>query len=369
MEAEKQGKIHADKAHADKPVAESSALSRRGFLRGLGGGALALGAGQWLAGCGGSNGVRPNPGANVPFTMFISTFLARSILRYESTTGRLTELVKFAQFSDQNKEQTTAGLVVSPDKQNLFVFSPTSDQIFILDPNTGAVKRRIRNAKTKTPHDGTIGPDGRRYYVNAPSLTAQAGVDSIEILDQATGDAIGTFIEANTTPEVRGPFGLTFGPDGDLYVSSVLAFGFNPATFPFRPDKVARFDGTTGQFKSFAVQRQHLAFTMAFRPNGELLAPSFFFNRVYNYNTATGTLIDAFANVDFPLQVVYGPDGDLYVSSFADQGHLDLLIDTISTNDVNAQGAGRILRFDGQTGQQRSVVLSNLPFGGFIAFL
>jgi hypothetical protein len=108
---------------------------------------------------------------------------------------------------------------------------------------------------------------------------------------------------------------------------------------------------------------------MAFHPNGQLLAPSFFFNRVYNYNPETATLLDAFANVQFPLQVVYGPDGDLYVTSFSDQAHLDLLTDTIDSNDVNAVGTGRLLRLDGRTGQQRSVVLSNLPYGAFVAFL
>ena len=349
-----------------------SALSRRDFLRGLGGGALALGGAGWLAGCGGGGG-NAAPAPNVPFTMFLSTFLARSVLRYQSATGRLTELIRFPEVSDQGKKpQSTAGLVVSPNKQNLFVFSPGSDQIFMVDTNTGALKRTIRGSFVNTAHDGTIGPDGRLYFVNAPSLNAAVGTsrpDSIEILDPTTGDHLGTFIDTNTTPEVRGPFGLQFGPDGDLYVSTVLSFGFNPATFPFRPDTVVRFDGATGRFKNFVVRAQHLAFTMTFHPNGQLLLPSFFFNRVYNYDTTTGTLRDAFANVQFPIQVLYGPDGDLYVSSFADQAHLDLLIDRVDLNDENAQGAGRILRFNGRTGQERPVVLSNLPFGAFLAFL
>ena len=363
------------KEHSQQDQAAKPNLSRRDFMRGIGGGALALGAGQLLAGCGGSSGGAPGGGLNVPFTLFISTFLARSVLRYDSATGNLRELVKFDQFADpptNKKEQTTAGMVVSPDKQSLFVFSPGSDQIFMVDANTGAVKRTITGPFVNTAHDGVIGPDGRLYYVNAPSLTAKVGnsrPDSVEILNPATGDHIGTFIDTNTRPEVRGPFGLAFGPDGDLYVSSVLSFGFNPATFPFRPDKVARFNGATGAFKSFVVRQQHLSFTMAFHPTTkQLLLPSFFFNRVYNYDPDQAKLIDAFVNVQFPLQVLYGPDGDLYATSFSDQGHVDLLIDTITSNDINAQGAGRLLRIDGKTGAQKGVVLDKLPYGGFLAF-
>ena len=88
------------KEHSQQDQAAKPNLSRRDFMRGIGGGALALGAGQLLAGCGGSSGGAPGGGLNVPFTLFISTFLARSVLRYDSATGNLRELVKFDQFAD-----------------------------------------------------------------------------------------------------------------------------------------------------------------------------------------------------------------------------------------------------------------------------
>ncbi len=360
------------KTEVEKGGVHTPALSRRSFLLGVGGGVLALSAGQLLAGCGGG-GTGPGSLATVPYTMFISTFLAHGVLKYDSTTGRLSNFKSFPKFAAGDVagdfEQTTAGLVVSPDKQNLFVFSPGSDQIFMLDANSGALKRTIKGSFVNTSHSGAINPaDGKLYYVNAPSLTGRVGtsnVDTIEMLDPATGDHLGTFVNA---PEVRGPFGLTWGPDGNLYVSSVLSFGFNPSTFPFRPDKVTSYDGKTGKFIKFVVTQQHLAFTMAFHPDGQLLLPSFFFNRVYNYSLDTGTLEDAFVNVQYPLQVLYGPDGDFYVSSFSDPVHVDLLIDPSSANDANAQGAGRVLRFDGKTGQQKQELLTKLPYGGFLAF-
>lgn len=358
----------------EKRFDEEQALSRRGFLRGagalgLGAGALALGGGSLLAGCGGG-GSGVSTVSNTPYTMFISTFLARSVLRFDSTTGQTSTLIQLPENAPNGKNpQTTAGLVLSPDKQNLFVFSPGSDQILMVDPSSGALKQRITGSFVNTSHDGIIGPDGKLYYVNAPSLADKNALDSIEMLDPATGEHLGTFVDTTTAPEVRGPFGITFGPDGDIYTSSVLSFGFNPNTLPFRPDKVARFNGKTGAFKNFAVQQQHLAFTMAFLSNGELMAPSFFFNRLYEYDATKGTLIDAFANVDYPLQVLYGPGGDLFVTSFADQEHVALLTDTSSANDIDAQGAGRVLRLDPKSGQLKSVVASGLPYGGFLAFL
>ena len=365
-------------------------LSRRDFVRGLSATALAAGAGSWLAGCGGGGnsggpatpapGATQQPGApqqpSARYTMFISTFLARGVLKYDSGTGKVSQLAKFDRLApnvtDTAKEQTTAGLVLSPNKQNLFVFSPGSDQILMLDPNTGAIKRRITGPHVNTTHDGAIGPDGKLYYVNAPSLVAFTGPsqrDSIEVLDPNSGDHIGTFIDSDSQPQVRGPFGLKWGPDGDLYMSSTLSFGFNPNTFPFRPDKVAHFDGKSGAFKGFAVRDAHLSFTLEFhRTNGQLLLPSFFFNRVYNYDAATAKQIDAFVDVQFPTQVLYGPDGDLFVTSFSDQKHLDLLTDRPADNDQNAQGAGRVLRYDGVTGKLKAVVASGLPYAGFLAF-
>lgn len=387
-------------------LSEPSHLSRRGFIRsvgalGLGAGAFALGAGGLLAGCGGGGNsggaATPTPGATAiassPYTMFISTFLARGVLRYDSTSGTLRQLFKLNERADDDTDtstnpkfpQTTAGLVVSPDKQNLFVFSPGSDQIFMVDANTGALKKRISSihsgtvgganvtnevAPTNTPHDGVIGPDGKLYYVNAPSLTTRKAPDSVEMLDPATGNHLGTFVDSTQSPQLRGPFGINFGPDGNMYISSVLSFGFNPNTIPFRPDKTARFNGQTGAFINFAVQQEHLAFTMAFNPtNGELLAPSFFFNRIYEYNPTQGKLLDAFANIDYPLQVLYGPDGDMFVTSFSDKEHVALLTDVIAANDANAQGKGRVLRLNGKTGALKGEVLTNLPYGGFLAFL
>jgi hypothetical protein len=341
-------------------------MQRRDFLRRAAGGALALTAGDLLL------DRTPAAAAVTPFRMFCSTFLAASVIEInQAADGTVTQKV-FAQFGtdSQGRVETTAGVVVGPNN-NLFIFSPGSDQIFMVDLLTGAPKRTLSGPFIATSHNGAIGPDGLLYTVNAPSLNAAVGTsrpDSIERFDATTGDHVDTFANTNTNPPVRGPFGLIWGPDGDLYVASVLAYGFNPNDFPFRPDHIQRFDGRTGEFKGFVVRETHLTFTMAWHPTGRLLVPSHFFNEVYMYNASTGQLVDAFADCPYPIGTAYGPDGNLYVASFADQAHVDKLLANFS-DIAGAEGAGSILRFNGMSGgKPEATLISGLPFAGFISF-
>src|SRR5262245_11891127 len=62
-------------------------------------------------------------------------------------------------------------------------------------------------------------------------LVSSLFTDNVLRFEGATGAPLGTFASA-----IDGPEGLTFGPDGNLYVS-----GFNS-------NVVARFNGTTGTF-------------------------------------------------------------------------------------------------------------------------
>lgn len=143
-----------------------------------------------------------------------------------------------------------------------------------------------------------------------------------------TGAFIGQFV----TPGSGGlsaPWGVIFGPDGNLYVGS----GLN--------DQVLRYDGATGQFLNTFVTSGSggLDFPvgLAFGPNdGNLYVANGFVanSSVRRYNGQTGAFINAFVpggsgGLLHASGAVFGPDGNLYVAS--------------RDND-------RVLRYNGQTG-------------------
>ncbi len=171
---------------------------------------------------------------------------------------------------------------------------------------------------------------------------------------------------------LSGARGLTFGPDGDLFVCSAGKFNWailryrhtgqfknsfasggglvHPYQGIFGPDGqfyvsgqdndgVVWFDGKTGKAKgSFVIPGtgglQSIR-GIAFHPDGDLLAAGRDNNAILRYNGKTGQFKGFFVpakrgKLDRPIQLHYGPDGYLYVGS---------------------SGNNRVLRFDGRTGQ------------------
>lgn len=139
------------------------------------------------------------------------------------------------------------------------------------------------------------------------------GPGSVQRFNGTTGAPLGTFVSGGN---LRGPVGIVFGPDGNLYVSSI------------DNGEVQRYSGTTGAFLNtvttdpFGVDPT-FGFALgplglAFGPDGNLYVSNDFTNDVRRYNGTTFAFLGIFvsAGLDSPTGLVFGPDDNLYVSSF-----------------------------------------------------
>src|SRR4029453_425983 len=104
--------------------------------------------------------------------------------------------------------------------------------------------------------------------------------DSVLKFDAENGASLGTFVPSGSGG-LNGPTGLTFGPDGHLYVSSFV-FNFS----------VLQYDGETGQFLGgFLPSGRRGVLTpmdLGFGPDGNLYVVSAYAGGVFRYNGTTG---------------------------------------------------------------------------------
>ncbi len=179
-----------------------------------------------------------------------------------------------------------------------------------------------------------FGEDGKLY------VSFRRGPESVAIhrYDPMTGEDLGAFTNGYDLDE---PTKMSWGPDGNLYVSQ---WGTNKWN-------VAVFDGQTGSFLGEATSEQSRLNLMdhAWDSDNNLLVVSFGSNaggkdvrRYDSEGTYLGSLVAAFYFLG-PVNLWFEEDGDLMV------------IDWGAGN-----GTGKVLRFNGQTGLIKSTLVSGL---------
>jgi sugar lactone lactonase YvrE len=179
----------------------------------------------------------------------------------------------------------------------------------------------------------------------ADILVGNTQGNSVSRFDAHSGTYLGAFVAAGSGG-LTAPDAITFGPDGNLYVSSGTDTG----------GQILRYDGLTGAFMGVFAQGGGLdrPYGTAFGPDGNLYVASFRSDQILRYDGRTGAFIDVFARgngtatglLNGPNDLLFGADGSLYVTtegSVADgKGGISFLYDSQVLRYSVASGAGTV---------------------------
>ena len=207
----------------------------------------------------------------------------------------------------------------------------------------------------------TLGSAGL-FPAQAAILIGNTTGNNIVEFDETTGRFLGEFI--SPFDGFESPDTLIYGPSGDLFISS----GTTRET-----SAIYQFDSRTGALiDKFAVGGGLFRpYGLAFGPDGLLYVSSFRSDQILRYDGLTGEFVDVFAESDGtneglngPNGLLFGPDGKLYVTtqgSVADaDGNLDFRFES------------QVLQYDITTGVSQVFIPQPTPFPssfGFVSFL
>ena len=214
----------------------------------------------------------------------------------------------------------------------LSVSSYFGDVIHLFDPDTGEPIGEVTGLDG--PQTVEVGPDGDwiacselqnaivRIDPVSYAVTGTVVADDPETLDDETGGLLG-------------PDAATFGSDGHLYVSS------------FETDAVLRYTAA-GVFVDVFVAPKAGGLNgpdlgLGFDPDGALVVPGWYSDRVHRYDPATGEpltdLVPDGAGLGAPREVRFDRSGVAYVTGFDSDGVLRVDVSGTITELVPLNGA------------------------------
>ncbi|MCK6445264.1 MAG: NHL repeat-containing protein [Planctomycetes bacterium] len=247
--------------------------------------------------------------------LYVASELTDSIERFDAASGAHLGAFVFDDLATPQDEtgglDEPSAIVFGPD-DHAFVASFALDAIFEYDGRTGAFVRVLVTpnlGQLNGPDAGmTIGPDGNLYV---PSFWTNQ-VKRYSLVD---GSYLGNFPLAAGSGLSR-PRTVAFGPNGWIYVTSegndrVLVFDVTTGAFvkalviddPLTPaNETGGLDAPTG---------------LTFGPDGKLYVASGNTDSVLRYDAATGAFVDVFVapgagGSDFPTFLAFRPDAAVY---------------------------------------------------------
>jgi streptogramin lyase len=210
------------------------------------------------------------------------------IHRYNGRTGQF--IGDFVTKSTSGGAEELTGMAFGPDG-NLYASSKWTNEVKRYDGKTGAFIDnfvRKQSGRLNMPYQITFGPGGNLYVADIKN-------NCIKIYNGKTGVYLRDFVSGNG---IAGPFSFCFGPDGLFYVSCSDS------------KQIKRFNGESGQFVDNYIDRDTLGgdpVGIAFGPDGNLYVGTFA-NDVKRFNGKTGKFIDVFTSggsIDKPQYITF----------------------------------------------------------------
>ncbi len=156
-----------------------------------------------------------------------------------------------------------------------------------------------------------FGPDGE-LYANATDNSFASGVTErfIPGTGAAHGNGLATGDAAGVIPKFATSYfeGLTFGPDGNLYLAAHYSSSVRVYQGPGGANPGALIKTLTGVNKPVGL---------AFGPDGDLYVTEQDLNRVSRWDGTAFSVFSSGAHLNTPIGLGFSPDGDLYVANYS----------------------------------------------------